>query len=557
MLALPSITVVVSSSGGIPAFMEMVRHLPDSLPTAILWLHQHSELTMEEVAVGEVKWPVQWLTNNQTLHPGHIYLVPKGNTVQFSASCATLVPSNQQPADALMQSLAAIQGEQAIAIILSGTESDGIEGIQAITAQKGTVFVQTPRTAQQAALPKQALCTACADFVLPPADIAYQLAKVLLQATKKSTLNSEWQTLLEHTPDIIVRYDKTLHVQSVNTATTENFGIAPEKFTGLHPLEFKINSTDPQALINKIKEVFHTGKKQEHISELQLPAGKRFYHSVIIPEFDKNYTVESVLVIGRNITQFKKVEEELLASKAQVQEKNEQLTRVNEHLENFVYTIAHDLRSPVANLKMLTGLLAKQKTDEKGKLYLDSISHSVDRLENTITGLVEVLEVQSTYKITVHHNRFQQILEEVTTDLKEEITRIACSIASDFTDCPEINYIRPYLVSIFKNMISNSLKYRNENRPLLISISSSRGKGFIILQFKDNGTGIDLEKMRHKLFKPFMRLTTKAEGKGIGLHLVKNMVERNGGRIEVESGVNDGTIFTCYLKEYAQTATNV
>jgi signal transduction histidine kinase len=62
--------------------------------------------------------------------------------------------------------------------------------------------------------------------------------------------------------------------------------------------------------------------------------------------------------------------------------------------------------------------------------------------------------------------------------------------------------------------------------------------------------------MKHKLFKPFMRLTKKAEGKGMGLYLVKNMIERNGGRIEVESTINNGTTFTCYLKKYTQTDTH-
>jgi two-component system CheB/CheR fusion protein len=62
--------------------------------------------------------------------------------------------------------------------------------------------------------------------------------------------------------------------------------------------------------------------------------------------------------------------------------------------------------------------------------------------------------------------------------------------------------------------------------------------------------GIDLKRLGHKLFKPFSRLTTQAEGKGIGLHLVRSMIEKNGGRIEVESVVNGGTRFRCYLHEY-------
>ena len=72
----------------------------------------------------------------------------------------------------------------------------------------------------------------------------------------------------------------------------------------------------------------------------------------------------------------------------------------------------------------------------------------------------------------------------------------------------------------------------------------------IILTFKDNGEGIDLEKFGSRLFTPFTRFNTEQEGKGIGLYIVKKMIEKNGGKIEVESEIGKGTTFIIYLREY-------
>ena len=71
------------------------------------------------------------------------------------------------------------------------------------------------------------------------------------------------------------------------------------------------------------------------------------------------------------------------------------------------------------------------------------------------------------------------------------------------------------------------------------------------LAFADNGLGIDLSRQGHKLFRPFSRLTTRGEGKGLGLYLIKNMVEKNGGKVMLHSTPGQGTTVTCYLVEYA------
>ncbi len=98
--------------------------------------------------------------------------------------------------------------------------------------------------------------------------------------------------------------------------------------------------------------------------------------------------------------------------------------------------------------------------------------------------------------------------------------------------------------SILQNLIHNSIKYSKEAP--IINITSWKENNKLWIKVKDYGMGIDLERYRHKLFKMFSRLhpQAKVEGTGIGLYLVKQLVERNGGKIDVESKPNEGTTFT-------------
>lgn len=114
-----------------------------------------------------------------------------------------------------------------------------------------------------------------------------------------------------------------------------------------------------------------------------------------------------------------------------------------------------------------------------------------------------------------------------------------------------INYIKPFLFSIMQNLISNSVKYSRDDVPLKIEISSKKEGEDTVPQVRDNGIGIDMEKYGRHIFSPFGRTGTKdINGTGIGLYLLKNIIEKNQGYVKAESTPGEGTAFYCYLKEY-------
>lgn len=257
-------------------------------------------------------------------------------------------------------------------------------------------------------------------------------------------------------------------------------------------------------------------------------------------------TTAEVLGIAQNITESKQTEAAFLEEK----NRNIELKRINELMDTFVYAAAHDLKAPVSTLKLLSNVI-DNTTDVNTKLTLQSrYMPTIEQLEKTIAGLVQVLEVENTSESISKKIEFDSIVKQVTSELADLIREADPDIHTNFFSCESIMYNETYLTSIFRNLLSNALKYRSAERKPCIKIKSRFEGKYIVLSFRDNGLGIDLNNYSNDLFRPFKRLHKNSEGSGIGLHLVKSMVSKNGGKIEVESVVEKGTVFKVYLVQF-------
>ena len=230
-----------------------------------------------------------------------------------------------------------------------------------------------------------------------------------------------------------------------------------------------------------------------------------------------------------------------------LKETNRKLRVANQYLDNFVFMAAHDLRSPVANLKSLTHLW--HSGYQNPNLIIDKVNRSVARLDDTLNGLIQILDVQQYEHKQISELYFATICQKLRAEMASDIEAAQAHIQTDFAEAG-LCYIEPFLESILRNLLSNALKYCSPKRPAEIALTTRRENGFVVLQVEDNGIGIDLKRDRDKIFKAFERLTRHGEGQGIGMHLIKNMVEKNQGFIEVESELDQGTTFKVYLKPY-------
>lgn len=372
-------------------------------------------------------------------------------------------------------------------------------------------------------------------------------------------MEESWQLLLNTIPVALLRHDGGGTVTFANAAFLQETGLSSGAVQGktVSGLAY-FDGRDAQAWEEALHTVAATGNPVVIELAHSQPEAGRHYQVEVAPQFSSEGSpAASLMSVLRNVSELRQSRADLQRSLRQMESQHAELLKVNGHLETFVYTAAHDLRAPVANLMVLTKLLAGNPKPEQHPMLLETMQQAVARLDHTITGLVEVLEVQSTFRVAVQSTRFEDILALTREELAAEIRIAGATLSADFAACSHINYIRAYLASIFRNMLGNALRYRAEGRPPEISVISGRTEEFVTLAFADNGTGIDLSRQGHKLFRPFSRLTTQGDGKGLGLHLVKNMVEKNGGKIAVESTSGRGTTFTVYLKEYANTQNNL
>jgi PAS domain S-box-containing protein len=236
----------------------------------------------------------------------------------------------------------------------------------------------------------------------------------------------------------------------------------------------------------------------------------------------------------------------------ELDQKNQKLFQINRYLDEFVHAVAHDLRSPVAGLKLSFELL-NQVDEKKQENILNGCQTYLNRLDNTLKGLVQLIEVQEDPART-HHEEIDilQLIQQVMIDLQEKLQQANASVKNEDFQWRTIRYPKPYIYNILRNIIRYALRFRNPDKPLAFKISTQQQNGLMRIRIEENGPGINLEKEMKNLFKPFSHINKGSDKQGMGLAIVKHMVEKNGGNIQVESSLGEGTKFDVYLKEYTQ-----
>ncbi len=221
---------------------------------------------------------------------------------------------------------------------------------------------------------------------------------------------------------------------------------------------------------------------------------------------------------------------------------NEELIKHNSELRQFSNTLSHNLRSPVANLLGLTQLFELEKDEESRAQLIEHIKSSARAMDMILKDLGKVMDIRNHLFQIKENVSLSEEFDRVQAMLQDQITHCKADISTDFA-YDNAYCIRSYLNSIFYNLLSNSLKYRQANKPCKIKVASVEKGDQVFITIEDNGVGIDLECFGEKLFGMYKRFHDHTDGKGLGLFLVKQQVEALGGRIEVESEVGKGTTF--------------
>lgn len=224
-----------------------------------------------------------------------------------------------------------------------------------------------------------------------------------------------------------------------------------------------------------------------------------------------------------------------------LQKLNEELLDQNSQLEQFAFITAHNIRGPVARIKGLLNLL--HAGDDK-RVVLGFLETSVNNLDEVIADLNAVLNIRKSTGNTSEQIDLKAQLDLTISMLEDEISKAGGTIDTRNFQPVAIVGLRPYIHSIFYNLIHNALKYSSHERSIHISCSTSKHADRVQIIVEDNGMGIDMRYAKGKIFNLYQRFHPEVPGKGFGLFLTKTQVEAMSGTISVESTLNAGTRFT-------------
>jgi len=222
-----------------------------------------------------------------------------------------------------------------------------------------------------------------------------------------------------------------------------------------------------------------------------------------------------------------------------------ELLQRNKDLEQFAYIISHNLRAPVANILGLSNIIHTPDLPESDReKCLSGLAVSVKKLDEIILDLNYILQVRREINEKKEPVKFSGLVSDIQMSINNLIQKENALIETDFSEADELFTLKSYLNSIFYNLILNGIKYRRpEEAPHLLIRSRREGQKLLII-FRDNGLGIDMNAHGNKIFGLYKKFHFHTEGKGMGLYMVKTQVEILGGKISVESELNVGTEFT-------------
>ncbi len=361
-----------------------------------------------------------------------------------------------------------------------------------------------------------------------------KMAEKLLDSEEKYRLITESSSDIISTVDLEGNY---IYV----SPSHQQLGYTSEDLLGKPGFDI-VHSDDAEALLDMLAESLQDpGKATSKTLEFRIKDKTGNWHNMESTAnfiFNETHEPESIVLVSRDVSQRKTLEAELKRTMKDLEAKNQEL-------EDYTYTVSHDLKTPLVTIQGFAELLNAKyadQLDDKAKHYLDRITQGTDNLGALVSNLLELSRAGRKTRPFEWHD-FNEILVVSLAGLEGKLMEKSVKVTHP-DDFPRVHCDDMRMEQVLSNLIGNSVKYMGGQAEPEVEIGWKENGVNYVFWVKDNGIGIR-EEDRDRVFKVFERAETgfDEEGSGIGLSIVKKVIQLHGGDVWVESEFGKGSTF--------------
>ena len=349
---------------------------------------------------------------------------------------------------------------------------------------------------------------------------------------------------LQDTPLAALSIDENFVCTQWNKAAEMIFGYTAEEVLGQNLSKVMIPDHEKEEVLETLEMLMAQKGGTRSINDNKTKDGRtiicEWYNTPIVDEQGRTIGISS-LCEDITVQETSRREQQILSTELEAR---------NAELERFVYTVSHDLRSPLISIKGFIGLLQKDidaKDTEKINSDMEKINNATDTMGELLMGLLELSKIGRIINPR-EFGSLTSLVKKASEHVQDTIRERGIELKID-GNMPTYWGDQLRLLEVFQNLIENAVKFMGDQPSPCIEISAELNGEMIVCKVKDNGIGID-PVYHDRIFNLFERLNPKIDGTGIGMTLVKRIIEAHGGIITVESNGNQqGSSFIFTLPE--------